>query len=90
MIFDALTFERIDPPLASALRCLPLGSVSLNPISAFLKDAAGATKLKGMELMRQLRESMGGLWPEKGIVRSDQHEDSGNKGAFETSQDRVH
>ncbi|KAJ5086507.1 phosphotransferase enzyme family protein [Penicillium alfredii] len=36
------------------------------------KDSTGA--IRGMEIMRQLKESLGDLWPEKGVVRSDQYD----------------
>lgn len=32
------------------------------------EDATGA--IRGMELMQSLRQSLGELWPEKGVVRS--------------------
>ncbi|PKY03940.1 phosphotransferase enzyme family protein [Aspergillus campestris IBT 28561] len=61
--------------------CLPGVSSSGNPpfpiqfsadeAASIDEDASGA--IKAMELMRQLKESLGDLWPEKGVVRPDQY-----------------
>lgn len=36
------------------------------------EDVAGA--IKGMQLMQSAKQSLGELWPEKGVVRPDQHD----------------
>ncbi|PLB45009.1 hypothetical protein P170DRAFT_513098 [Aspergillus steynii IBT 23096] len=40
------------------------------------QDAAGA--IKAMELMQRLKRSLGQLWPEKGVVQPDQHDEVKN------------
>lgn len=37
------------------------------------EDASGA--IRGMELMRRLKQSLGQMWPEKGVVRPEQYDE---------------
>ncbi|KAL4757353.1 uncharacterized protein BDW70DRAFT_171437 [Aspergillus foveolatus] len=45
----------------------------LNGISLIDEDASGA--IRGMELMRSQRQSLGQMWPDKGVVRPEQYEE---------------
>lgn len=47
--------------------------LSADEISLIDKDASGA--IRGMELMRSLRQSLGQMWPDKGVVRPEQYDE---------------
>ncbi|KAL4746589.1 hypothetical protein BDW72DRAFT_207203 [Aspergillus terricola var. indicus] len=46
---------------------------SADEIALINEDASGA--IKGMELMRSLRQSLGQMWPDKGVVRPGQYDE---------------
>ncbi|KAJ5594706.1 uncharacterized protein N7459_000914 [Penicillium hispanicum] len=46
--------------------------LSASEIQSLENDVAGA--IRGMELLGELKESLGDFWPEKGIVRHDQYD----------------
>ncbi|GIK01425.1 hypothetical protein Aspvir_005461 [Aspergillus viridinutans] len=47
---------------------------SVDEADSINEDASGA--IRAMELMRSLRESLGELWPDKGVVRPEQYDDA--------------
>ncbi|PWY93924.1 phosphotransferase enzyme family protein [Aspergillus sclerotioniger CBS 115572] len=48
--------------------------LSAEEVSTIEKDANGATE--GMELMQSVKETLGELWPEKGIVQPDRYDEA--------------
>lgn len=58
---------------------------SAGDVSSIDEDVSGT--IRGMELIRDLKQSLGEMWPEKGIVRPDQYDEVKkllNKGKIET------
>lgn len=47
---------------------------SVDEVALIDEDASGA--IRGMELMQNLRQSLGELWPDKGIVRPEQYDET--------------
>ena len=45
---------------------------SADEVDSINEDVAAV--VRGMELMKNLRQSLGELWPEKGVVRPDQYD----------------
>lgn len=48
--------------------------LSTDEINSLDRDVAGS--VRGMELMEDLKRSLGELWPEKGLVRHDEYDDA--------------
>jgi hypothetical protein len=46
---------------------------SADEVALINEDASGA--IRGMELMRSLRQSLGQMWPDKGVVRAEQYDE---------------
>ncbi|KAE8355824.1 kinase-like domain-containing protein [Aspergillus coremiiformis] len=46
---------------------------SADEVASINEDASGA--IRGMELMQSLRQSLGPMWPEKGVVRPEQYDE---------------
>jgi hypothetical protein len=47
--------------------------LSADEVSLIDEDASGT--IRGMELMRSLRQSLGQMWPDKGVKRSEHHDE---------------
>ncbi|KAL5332899.1 kinase-like domain-containing protein [Aspergillus crustosus] len=66
--------ERSNLPGVQAAGNLPFPvQISLEEAKAIEEDPEGAAE--AMEIMRELRESLGDFWPENGVVRADQYEE---------------
>ena len=48
--------------------------LSASEVSSLEKDVSGA--IRGMELLADIKNSLGKLWPETGVVRHDQYDDT--------------
>ncbi|KAJ5474000.1 hypothetical protein N7475_003566 [Penicillium sp. IBT 31633x] len=60
--------------------------LSASEVRSLEKDVSGA--ILGMELMADIKNSLGELWPEKGVVRHDQYDDA--KTLLNQAKARIH